>query len=194
MAEPPQPTCMPEVADFLGYIQDARVLALGPLSPSVSRPFIPTHVLQSYLTPPRIRDLLRCVCRPHSDWETIRNGYLAIFAVLIVINKGTYIAYFIQSHNLTDAHLPFRHSEDWPADCVEFFSDFKQAQWQFCAQPLIRHGLNHGLSGTRFQDELVLPIVAISQLKSGVDSITYKVEVEPSYNHLADRVSTVSRR
>lgn len=179
---------LPDVADFLDHIERAGAIAVGPFSPATHRPYTPTHVLRAYLTRSRIKKLLKCFHRPDTDWETIRNDYLAVFSTLIVINKGTYITHFVQSPNLTDDDLPFRHQEDWPPDCVEFFEEFHRTQWQFCTERLKRQKL----SGGRFRDEIILPIISCVSLRDGVDSCTYKVEVDPGYNLLAEKVSAAS--
>lgn len=179
----------PEVADFLSHLKENRVTAYGSpsLSPAASRPFIPTSVLSAYLTRLKIKELLRCFYRSEVEWEAIQHDFLAVFSILITINRGEYITHFVQSHNLTDDRLPFKHIDSFPSQCAEFWEAFYTAQWEFCAETFKRGKLN----GTRFPSQIILPIVSRTNLKDGIDSCTEKIEIEPSLNSLFDNVSTI---
>ncbi|KAF1953576.1 hypothetical protein CC80DRAFT_141675 [Byssothecium circinans] len=175
-----------DVADFQGHLRDAQILAVDLLSPSKSgrtRPFVPRHALEQHLNEKTIKKLLNYYYRPIIEWESIRTSYLAIFAILIHINKGTYISHFTPHPHLADDRLPFRNYTDWPPDCIQFFLEFQQAQWRFCAAEFCKGRLN----GTRFSDEVIIPITSVEVLKTGPYSCTYKIDIEPSYNLLVER-------
>jgi hypothetical protein len=178
----------PERIDFLDHLGRNRAFALSSHSQATKRPFIPDHVLHSYLYPVRIRELLRCYAQPEGDWEIVQQGYLKIFTILLVIDRAAYLQHFVEGFNLADTQLPFKHPTEFPSGCSDFYEAFYQAQWGFCALPLRRHWLNK----TRWGDELIIPIVRRGFLKEGVDASTYIVEIEPSYNDLVAKVRILS--
>src|SRR4051794_32261896 len=94
-------------SDFREFVKrsliSVPVLAGDGLSPTHNLGFMPHHILRSYLTSDRLQNLL-----PHrQEWETVSNGYLAVFSILISIDEDAYISFFLQFNNLDDEHLPF---------------------------------------------------------------------------------------
>jgi hypothetical protein len=176
-----------DVADLRDFLRHAEILAIDPRSPTdlhKRRPFVPARALQHYLTEPAIKKLLSSCLLHTTYWRSIQQYYSKIFTILIIIGKGDRIDHFISYDNLDDDRLPFRSDSDWPPDCRDFFQEFSNAQWRFCAQPLRKDRLNN----TRLYDETIIPITSIKELKRGPDSCIYKVDIYPGYNHLTERV------
>ena len=171
-------------ADCIEYLRQKEAWAFDPSSPDARRAFVPIHVLQRYLDKPRIERLLSYFHRSAADWRWIQSDYLAVFAVLITIDKGAYITHFTWHDHLADDRLPSISASDLPPDCRSFFPQFAAARWRFCAQTLRKGRLNE----KRFPPETIIPITSYRPLKEGPDSSTYKVKIHPDYNQLADKV------
>lgn len=171
----------PDVADFLHHIEKNRQYAVVDESPTSRRAFVPITALRSYLTCENISKLLRSYHLPHHNWKTIQQDYIIIFTILISIGKVPYLQYFLEGRS--DAHLPFRPSEaeDWHFECRKFFTEFSDAQWQFCAQNLEPNRLN----GRRIDDKVILPFTKQRRIKHGKD--VYEVEAHPAYNQLVGK-------
>jgi hypothetical protein len=168
--------------DFREFVKRELIPAMSDPSTTQQHKFIPRATLQNYLTPNRLRKLLDS----HGELEAIQTGYLAVFAILILIGKGIYITRFIPHDNLDDQHLPFQHFEGWPDDdCLDFKEQFFKAQWQFCAQPLKIRRLND----TRLSPDVIVPITRRTLLKKGIVSSIYVVDIHPEYDLLSSAVS-----
>ncbi|KAF2115660.1 hypothetical protein BDV96DRAFT_492255, partial [Lophiotrema nucula] len=170
-------------SEFLRHIKKSEISSDNPSSTSPNRPFIPYPALSAYLMNDQIRGLLDYCAQSTVDCATIRQGYLLVFAIILSINQGAYLPYFLQSDELADEHLPFTHSQNWPEPCTQIFEQFFKAQWRFCAFKLRKSRLND----TQIQDECIVPIVKKVGLKDGGISSTYRVDIHPAYNLLFHR-------
>ncbi|KAF2263815.1 kinase-like protein [Lojkania enalia] len=142
--------------------------------------FVPLSCLISYFTADVIEKLLLDSYQNPTDAGTIREGYLIVFTILVLLNKVAYIKHFIRHEYLSDSRLPFRSSVDWSWECVDFFKAFVQKQWQFCAPEFEAMRLNDCC----LEDERPLPIISKEQLCRGTESATFKITVHNEYNRL----------
>jgi hypothetical protein len=175
------PTQLNEATDFREYVQRSMTLAIDDSQPEYHREFISDHALRCYLTPDRLKNYLA----DPLEWESIQNGYLRVFSILLYIGRKEYITSFTPHINLDDENLPFQHSKYWPQQCESFFQLFFEAQWQFCAQPLRRGKLNDA----RFPQQAIMPITKCTLLRKGLDWSTFVVEIHPEYDFLTVEVS-----
>ena len=170
--------------DFLAYIDRSREIAITPSGEK--RKFVPIGALKSYLTPSNIRELLNVIIGPSNRIETenVVENFLRVFAILISIDKASYIHRFYENPSrLADSNLPFTNDHDWHKDCQPFFKEFHAKQWQFCAQEFKTDWMND----TLLNDERILPIIQIDRLKFGTDSSVYQIQLHPEYNLLVVR-------
>jgi hypothetical protein len=172
-----------DIDDFLEYIRKAEVPAVS-LDSTQKRPFVPEDKLQIYLDKATLRKLLICYNHPATECTAIHSGYWIVFSILITIRRGTYITQFLPHERLGDDYLPFTTDDDLPHECKDFFRDFYEAQWRFCAQRLKKDRLND----TRLHDKRIIPITSLDLLCAGPDSCTYKVEMYPRYQNLLEQV------
>ncbi|KAH8707100.1 hypothetical protein GQ44DRAFT_691570 [Phaeosphaeriaceae sp. PMI808] len=163
-----------EIDHVLRHIEDIKVKTYD------GRLFVPRRVLHNYLTPERIKKLLEITTSQSLKWEVVRTKYLAVFMILLTIDRGIYITHFIRHNHLADAFLPFQNEGNWPSDFRMFFEKFEQAQGEFCAQVLSSDTLDDKDLG----EKIVVPIIACEVLKEG-DSKTSKVQIHPDYNRMA---------
>jgi hypothetical protein len=148
-----------------------------------NRLFVPRHALKQYMTPSRTKILLDAHCGNSLKWGEVRNKYLAVFVILLSINRGPFLVHFLRSNQLSDASLPFQNKMDLPFNCRDFFEAFDEIQWEFCALEMQFDYLDD----KDFDPRMVVPIVTEESLNSG-DSTIWKVEVHPDYNCLLSTV------
>ncbi|KAF1948009.1 kinase-like protein [Clathrospora elynae] len=169
-----------ELTDFFDQTKRWRRFAIDESSPKGLRPFIPIHELRNYLIEARLRKLLLYVHRSPNEWRGIRDSYLAVFAILLTIEKGAYISHFTRYDRLADSRLPLSNPDEWPEDCKSFFEAFDKAQREYCAKRLE----NGRLNDTSVPENTVMPFIKKEVLKKGPDSTVFRVEVHPDYNFL----------
>jgi hypothetical protein len=175
-----------ELGEFATRLDDWTVLAQDPFSPADSRPYIAVHMLRSYLTDEQLRKLLRWVTRPLSQLGVIRDNYLIVFAILLSIDKGTYIGHFVLYDQFVDSRLPFDDCE-WPPGCEPARREFVDAQWRFCAKSFERGRLND----TMIPPQMVLPFDIKAILKEDSDLRVCVIEIPAHYN-LLNQVSALA--
>lgn len=174
--------------DLDAFIRMALILGTDSVSLDMERPFIPFTALEEYWSRERMIEALGKPDVDLRDLKAIRQSYLRVFSILVLINKAESIYAFIQDSQLDDRHLPFKRVQPlpgWPGDAVDF-DRFYGVQWQFCPYTFDR---TLSFRTAHFEMDLVLPIVEISPLKVGVDSRTFKVRLHPEYNRLHVPVS-----
>jgi hypothetical protein len=169
-----------ERSDFLEHVEKCKLFAVAEVSPTGTRPIISMSALRSYLTTGRLRKLLLYVTSTANFERTVRDRYLAVFSVLLLIDRGPYINNFVQHEELADERLPFLNRNDWPEVCNVIFDEFYEAQWKFCAKRLIYDRLND----TKLPVDMVVPLKRKDKVREGPDSSIFKVELFEEYNHL----------
>ncbi|CAO2648500.1 Nn.00g077670.m01.CDS01 [Neocucurbitaria sp. VM-36] len=170
-----------DVDRVLGYInENLRFRVYEDPSIPNARYCIPKTGLKEYMTRDRLTKLLDS-CYVSTNWETVRNNYLAVFVNLLYINKGTYITHFTSNPRLIDTHLPFEKNGRWPVGC-DFFESFDEKQLEFCAEEL----KSDRLEETIFPTNAIIPIISRTTLKGGhgVDSSTYRIMIHQDYDLL----------
>jgi hypothetical protein len=169
-----------ERSDFLEHVEKCKLFAVGECPPTGTRPIVSIRALRTYLTTDRLRKLLLYVgCSPSHE-HAIRERYLAVFSILLSIDRGPYIRNFVQHDQLADERLPFLTRDELPEVCKVLFVEFYDAQWKFCAKRLVHDRLND----TRLHEHTVVPFKRKEKLKEGVDSTIFKVELFEEHNHL----------
>ena len=154
--------------------------------------FIPQSKLENYLrSPDRVENLLDAVLNPEERPSVaagyIRNNYLRTFAILLCIGQGHWISTFQQYRSLGDAKLPYdTEPADFPKTFTsDLFTNFKAAQWQFCAM-----ALQYDMKD-RFNPEVILPIRSKTEIGSGGSAVIFKIVVDEAYNSLHPIVGQV---
>lgn len=154
--------------------------------------FIPQSKLENYLgSPDRVENLLDAVLnpeeRPSVAAEYIRDNYLRTFAILLCIGQGQWISHFRQHRSLLDDKLPYdTEPADFPKTFTsDLFTNFKAAQWQFCAM-----ALQYDMKD-RFNPEVILPIRSKTEIGSGGSAVIFKIVVDEEYNSLHPVVGQV---
>ena len=153
--------------------------------------FVPESQLREYFS----RNLNEILCAVSEETGTrpvesrlVRNGYLKIFAILLRINRGNFIRYFVKYDTLNDNKLPFeRKPHDFPPETVDdptFWTNFNDCQWMFCA-PEIRY-----MSGFKWGERRVLPIVFKKPIGSGGSADTFMIRIHPDYNFLDTKIQS----
>jgi len=169
-----------ELRDFLERVDECTSFAVVESRPLATRPIVSLHSLRSWLTPERARSLLLYVDSTPSYEDAVRTSHLAVFSILLSINKGTYLSTFIRHDHMADARLPFLTCDAWPETVQYMFGDFCKAQWKFCPKPLVSHQLHDIL----LDKSIVVPFKEKRILKEGEDAVIFKVELFEEYNHL----------
>jgi hypothetical protein len=179
------------VADIITHLDQLQVREQDALSRNLGRPFVPRHTLQQYLSRDKIRQILEFCNVWDVDLDTIRNHYIAVFGILVQIKRPEYIGHFITHQHFADDRLPFLDRESWLEDYRgDFFKDFYEAQWKYCAQDF-RPGR---LDNIVIQKERILPFESRSLIKRGADSKVEKVEIHKYYHSLRPIVSKHKQR
>jgi hypothetical protein len=170
------------IENFKAWITSNSVSTAG--SSGSDRSFIPLEKLQQFFEPTSKVDNLKsllsvCGTSADIDVETIRESFIKVFSILLMINKGSYIQDFILRDNLSDSSLPFdlgneRILED--ENGKSFYDEFNYAQWQFCAPMFHLH------MDTRFDEQFILPFTKKEKIHDGGTVAVYKIEIHPDYN------------
>ena len=150
--------------------------------------FCPESDLKDYFSDhDHLEGILRCVLPSTGpvpvQLNPIKMQYTKVFAILLFINRGSFIKYFVRHNSLSDEKLPFdARPENFPSDLenidTHFFQDFYKHQWMFCAPTLSYERCKD------WQARTILPIVSKELLGAGGSSETYRIELHPSYNRL----------
>ncbi|KAF2115661.1 hypothetical protein BDV96DRAFT_645853 [Lophiotrema nucula] len=171
----------PEVIDLKRQIDGHRIEgAYGS--------FVPHSAVITILTEHRTEQLLIALKEDPQLSSEIRNHNLRVFLILCLVNQHVYIRRFLHEDFLSDSRLPFLKTDKgkWDHDCKRFFDKFYEAQWQFCARKLESKRLNR----LNFYNHEILPITKRERLRKGVNSSTYRIEVEHEYNGLSSNTDT----
>ena len=154
--------------------------------------FVPQSKLETYLkSHDRVENLLAAVLtpeeRPSVPAGYIRKNYLRTFAILLCIGEGQWISTFQQYRSLRDHKLPYdTEPADFPySPNSDLFTNFKAAQWQFCAMPL-QYDMKD-----RFSPEVILPIRSKTEIGRGGSAIIFKIVVDEAYNSLHPIIAQV---
>ncbi|KAH8761295.1 hypothetical protein BGZ57DRAFT_858249 [Hyaloscypha finlandica] len=172
------------IENYKAWITSNSLFAAG--SSGSDRCFIPQEKLQQFFNPTSKVDNLRnllsvCGISVDIDVETIRESFVKVFSILLMINKASYIKAFILRDDLSDSSLPFGPGNERILEDEErksFYDAFVHAQWQFCA-PVF-----HFQMETRFDEHLILPFTKKEKLHDGGMAAVYKIEMHPYYNAL----------
>jgi hypothetical protein len=169
-----------ECRDFLEQVKECTALAVVESQTPVNRPIVSMNRLRSYLNEERLRSLLLYVICPPGYQDAVRARYLAVFSILLSIDKGPYLPTFMHHDNMADAALPFLTCDAWPEVSKTIFKEFYSAQWEFCPKELVS-GQLHDIW---LDENIVVPFKEKVVLKDGEDSVIFKVELFEEYNHL----------
>lgn len=180
-----QPEYHPDISDFIEWVHAHSVLGtLGP-SPLVNHPFMPHARLETYLKENgRTKKLLHALFPgrdPPIAPEEIWRHCIRVFAILLLIGKGTFIQHFLQHDQLWDSKLPFISDRSFPLTTGDdsFFESFCRKQWHFCPYTFRRDVIDAHL-----EKEYILPIVSKELLGDGGSASTYKIKLHPAYDLL----------
>jgi hypothetical protein len=177
----------PVADDFCKFLESSKEEAVGLHLPSTSQSrifFYPEDKMRDYLTGPRIRKLLDYYDIPATEYRSIQESHLIVFAILIRIGRVAHILQFLRRDRLADDRLPILNEDELPHDCKTFFEVFFQIQWHFCAQSFRRDRLND----TYLEDKRIIPITYSEPLNAGPDSDIYKVHIYDGYDKLLNQV------
>jgi len=170
----------PELRAFIEHVDACTASAVVESRPLATRPIVSLDSLRSWLTTERARSLLLYVESTPSYEDAVRTSHLAVFSVLLSINKGIYISTFIRHDHMADVGLPFHSCDAWPEAVQYIFDEFYKAQWKFCPKRLISRQLHD----IWLDKNIVVPFKEKRILKEGEDSVIFKVELFNEYNHL----------
>jgi hypothetical protein len=107
----------------------------------------------------------------------VLESYSQVFSILISIQKGSFIDYFVD-HGLCDNLLPFTTNTEFPRQDF-FFGHFYQQQWRFCAPRLVY------LFDSVFARDLVLPFELHGAIVAqGHSCNVYAVKIASEYDLL----------
>ena len=186
-----QPEYHPDISEFIEWVQAHSIQGtLGPGS-LVNHPFMPRPRLETYLKENgRTKTLLRALFPgrdPPIASEEIWRHCIRVFAILLLIGKGTFIQHFLQHDQLWDSKLPFISDRCFPLTTGSdyFFESFCKKQWHFCPYTFRRNVID-----ARLEKECILPIVSKELLGDGGSASTYKIKLHPAYDDLS--TSTVN--
>ena len=169
-----------ELREFLERVDACTESAVVKPRPLATRAIVSLDSLRSWLTTERARSLLLYVEGTPSYEDAVRTSHLAVFSILLSINKGIYISTFIRHDHMADVALPFHSCDAWPEVVQYIFEEFNKAQWKFCPQRLDFRRLHD----IWLDNNVVLPFKEKQILKGGEDSVIFKVELFEEYNHL----------
>ncbi|KAI9713239.1 MAG: hypothetical protein M1820_001225 [Bogoriella megaspora] len=145
--------------------------------------FIPEEKLLEYFRK-RLQWILIGLRREDLDLEeeTIQNGYLKVFAILLRIDEPRAIAQFLPHESLNDTHLPFETRPklfpELPGHSDRLWVAFNESQWIFCA-PKITYNERRV-----WHERQPLPVISKEQLSSGNSAKTFKIRIHPYHNGL----------
>jgi len=179
----------PELEAFFALLDEASRKGIrGQLNRAKpTENFVPFSDINDYFnTPLQLEKILEAVFRRAPSTKIriwVPPSYFKVFAILLRLEKGTYINHFI-SHGLSDASLPFEKCPpDFPkADPdKQFFPKFLKIQWKFCAPEFVYKQLS---SRVFRHHGWILPITQKTHLGGGGSATLSKIELHPSYDHL----------
>jgi len=117
------------------------------------------------------------------DSVTILDNYVAVFCILLEMDKGTVIADFVK-YELNDWKLPF-DPDDEPSpgfptdsDAVGFYELFCKIQWRFCV-PSFEKDMTRA-----FEVDRILPIAKIEMIVDSGSALIQMIRLHNSYNSL----------
>ncbi|TVY55320.1 Aurora kinase A [Lachnellula cervina] len=158
-------------------------------SPPSTRLFMVMNEVQSYLTDNNHQKLKGIIDVLFEDSDgviltDIIPDYVAVFCILLKINKGHYIKHFTRYGPLSDAKLPFDSRtppQYWPLgdSDQDFLAKFCEHQWTFCTP-----SLPPATSDKYFDSKTVLPITFKKTLQSGSSANLSLIHIHPRYNRL----------
>ncbi|KPI38136.1 uncharacterized protein AB675_1060 [Cyphellophora attinorum] len=156
---------------------------------------------QKFLPPDRIRDwfdwhdpakatiilgLVRAALgssATRSDALDIAKRCPEVFCTLIYIGKAKYIKLFLQNRKLWRLPLEANSRASFPrlANGEDFFDEFYQEQWRFCAEPL-----SGGLTTSIMEDDRILPLEIVTELSKhgGSSAVVHLCKVLPELDNL----------
>lgn len=103
-------------------------------------PWVPLEKLCVYWDGERVAEVLSHII-PAPPMKAIREQYLRVFTILVLLNKVNFINEFT-SHGLNDEYWPRSGVySGWPPTFSEFFEDFQAMQWKFFPLEFNRHNL-----------------------------------------------------
>jgi hypothetical protein len=196
---PLQRNHIPPIHDFLEWLRDNVLLAIKDSRTQEIASFVPVNEAKAYLAENRstrledILDELFNPLEPPFDSDTILNSYVAVFCILLEMEKGTAIADFV-NHDLNDQKLPFDPNHEpppgFPPDTGAggFYKLFCERQWRFCVPSFQKN------MGKVFQVDRILPIAYNEKIADGGSgAIIQMIKLHSSYNLLAGRTTVVWR-
>lgn len=131
--------------------------------------------------PQLIREVLPSGIPPAFDYRLLQTAYTKLLAVLLDIKRANSIGCFLGETAFDDNHLP---CEDKVAflrlvDDEDFFGEFYENQWKFCAQELEPYVWRRN-----WEPKRILPFQTLEKLGEGAGGTTYLIRVDPAYNKL----------
>jgi len=169
-------------SEFASWLTRNSVTSAG----DGGRTFIPQDRLRAYFTKTEKADnlkaLLHATSKPSEeivDVEVVRDSYLKIFSILIIINKAHYIKNFIDE-GTSDSSLPLTYGDKRlkTQKNQSFCDSFCQAQWEFC--PVSLDTCRNG----KFDERQILPFMSKERISDGGSAKFYKVEIHPEHRGL----------
>jgi hypothetical protein len=150
------------------------------------QPFMILKQLNNYWDHGRIKAALGGNSYSPHDLCWIREKYIRVFSILVLINCAEFIEEVWGHSDLKDEKLPFYSpTRPWPSNIP--FDTFYEAQWQLCPQEFNRQEL---MKGSRFDEDRILPFEKVRCLKSGDSADTFLIKLKREYNHLHHEVCT----
>jgi hypothetical protein len=119
--------------------------------------------------------------------SVVHRDYRRVLAILLFIERGDLIEYFVHAPELNDQKLPFTSKPAFFPDNSQdpFFEDFQKAQWRFCA-PKIRDSRR-----IDWHPDYILPFVRIGEpLGKGHSGKAYKIKIHPAHDRLNPEYTT----
>lgn len=155
-------------------------------------PWVPYNSLRGYWDT-RVMDVLRPI-NPMPPATAIRNKYLRVFTILVLLDKLDYLEWFT-SYGLDDSQWPQTELYyRWPSTdaFVDFFKQFKDLQWKFF--PLELH--RDELIDREIPADRILPFETIRRMPTSVissseDATTFEVT---AYEPLAGVPDSIGQR
>lgn len=188
---PPPRNQIASIHNFLKWIHDHTLYSIIDLDTEETTPFVPLDDARAYLAegnPARLADILdELFLSQHLqvDYTTILKQYVAIFCILISMEKESFIQHFVD-YDLNDQKLPFDPSHKplgFPrgTGAGGLYGLFCETQWKYCV-PLFKKNMT-----TRFRMDQILPIASSKKVADGSNgSVVRAIELHSFSNRLAD--------
>ena len=191
----PQPNELPVLQEFHHWLRDSYVTSYNDVSDvtlKTSR-FVPYTAIESKFKANNYRFVERlgeAVTQPRIylvQSRDIGNYYAKVFCILLVLSQGKAITTFIRNPDLDDHRLPFGSlPPGFPTRYQQFFDDFCQKQWEFCA-PILTN-----VEDYKFRDQEILPFVSRKRLAHIEHGTLDQVWIHKDYDRLFRRTKHVS--